>query len=274
MPESNGFLVRPKLYSSGGLIPLRSAALADDKMLAAAEAEGLKEDLLSLASSTQRGFKASREERRRAKNLAEALEKLNPTEEPARSYYEGNSSDDSGGAGSADLSGKWTLVSTDARDITTLDSGGPFAPSKLGRIGQECSPPVIKNVIEWKKPDWATALPFSGGDDARVLQKVCCEGVAKREDPRTVDLKIVGLDIVGDQGETKQSSEIASDIVKRIQGGPAGLVGESPIEVRGFVKPPFGKFEILYLDEQMRIIQTYQGYLAVNVRQTPGEEWF
>ena len=80
MPESNGFLVRPKLYSSGGLIPLRSAALADDKMLAAAEAEGLKEDLLSLASSTQRGFKASREERRRAKNLAEALEKLNPTE--------------------------------------------------------------------------------------------------------------------------------------------------------------------------------------------------
>ena len=203
-----------------------------------------------------------------------ALEKLNPTEEPARSYYEGNSSDDSGGAGSADLSGKWTLVYTDARDITTLDSGGPFAPSKLGRIGQECSPPVIKNVIEWKKPDWATALPFSGGDDARVLQKVCCEGVAKREDPRTVDLKIVGLDIVGDQGETKQSSEIASDIVKRIQGGPAGLVGESPIEVRGFVKPPFGKFEILYLDEQMRIIQTYQGYLAVNVRQTPGEEWF
>ena len=162
----------------------------------------------------------------------------------------------------------------DTRDITTLDSGGPFAPSKLGRIGQECSPPVIKNVIEWKKPDWATALPFSGGDDARVLQKVCCEGVAKREDPRTVDLKIVGLDIVGDQGETKQSSEIASDIVKRIQGGPAGLVGESPIEVRGFVKPPFGKFEILYLDEQMRIIQTYQGYLAVNVRQTPGEEWF
>ena len=35
----------------------------------------------------------------------------------------------------------------------------------------------------------------------------------------------------------------------------------------------FGTFEILYLDEEMRIIRTGQNYLAVNTR-IRDDEWF
>merc|ERR1712157_332605 len=129
--------------------------------------------------------------------LTEILQRNNPTETPATAFYE------------------------DAPDITTLDSGGPFPAAKLGRIGQECSPPFIKNVIEWKRPEWLPeSLPFSGNANSRVLQKVACEASASREDPLTIDLKLVGLDLLGD-GAT------SSD-------GPGTFFEKNPVELRGF----------------------------------------
>ena len=71
-----------------------------------------------------------------------------------------------------------------------------IGPAKLGRIGQECSPPFIKNVIEWKRPDWASSLPFSGTKSSRVLQKVCCKGSSNPSKPAVVDLKLVGLEFL------------------------------------------------------------------------------
>jgi hypothetical protein len=128
----------------------------------------------------------------------------------------------------------------------------------LGRIGQECSPPYIKNVIEWKRPDWASSLPLSGSDSDRVLQKVCCKGSANKNKPSTVDLKLVGLEITGDENGNSN-------------GGPAALFRNFPVELEGPLSLTFGKFDILYLDDDMRITRTYQGYTAINVR---GDEWF
>lgn len=245
------------------------------------EAMRLKDDLLALAESTNRGFEASREEKRKVKDIVEKLAKLNPTAEPAASYYDDGDkkSYDADGDNSSepDLAGKWTLIYTDAPDITSLDtSNNPLATSKLGRIGQLCAPPYIKNVIEWKRPDIAKSLPFelpfSGSDDDRVLQKVVTEASAKPSDPLTVDLKIAGLELVGDRAD--EDDDDNSNFLSRIQAGPAGIIGPTPLELRGFLTAPFGRFKVKYLDEEFRIIETYQGFLACNVRQMPGEEWF
>mmetsp|Transcript_18424 Transcript_18424/g.22125 ORF Transcript_18424/g.22125 Transcript_18424/m.22125 type:complete len:340 (+) Transcript_18424:82-1101(+) len=265
----------------------------------APEAIRLKEDLLALASVTKRGFASSKEQRQKAKDIVYDLASYNPTKNPASPYY---SSKDSGGmvyegtCTSTDgsdlptLAGKWTLIYTDAPDITGLD-GGPLATAKLGRIGQECTPPLIKNVIEWRRPDWAASLPFSGSDDSRVLQKVCVEASAKPEKPFEVDLKIVGLDVMALNGNSRGGDTNGMDsadndndntallnnlhkLPETIQqdGIPVGLLKSNPIELRGPLTVPFGQFEILYLDDEMRIIKTGQNYIAVNVRDE--EEWF
>lgn len=216
-----------------------------------------KQDLKNLSLLTDRGFKASRADRQKAKDIVAILAKNNPTAEPASAYY--TDSAKSFNNDKATLYGKWTLIYTDAPDITSLSNSGPTA--QLGKIGQECNPPLIKNVIEWKRPDWASSLPFSGNENSRILQKVCCEGVANPNKPTEVDLKIVGLDLLGVDEENFDSSNNSFN-------GPASLLKQlGPLELRGFLKPPFGKFEILYLDEEMRVIRTYQGYLAVNIRE-------
>ena len=165
------------------------------------------------------------------------------------------------------------MIYTDAPDITSLDSSGPFATAKLGRIGQECNPPSIKNVIEWQRPDWAANLPFSGSESSRVLQKVCCEGVAKSDKPTTVDLSIVGLEINGRESSSEDSSS-SNGLIDSILNGPSAFFESNPIALSGPLTAPFGKFDILYLDGDMRITKTYQGYYAVNTRISKEDEWF
>lgn len=162
------------------------------------------------------------------------------------------------------------MIYTDAPDITSLDNNGPFATAKLGRIGQECNPPSIKNVIEWQRPDWAANLPFSGSESSRVLQKVCCEGVANSD--KTVDLSIVGLEING-RGSSEEISS-SSGLMNSVLNGPSAFFESNPIELKGILTAPFGKFDILYLDDDMRITKTYQGYYAVNTRISKEDEWF
>jgi len=242
-------------------------------------AAALKCELQNLSERTNRGFQASAADREKAKEIIFDLARLNPTPEPASPYYstEGPLSEPSSPAPT--LAGKWTLIYTDAPDITGLDtSRNPFSTAKLGRIGQECNPPYIKNVIEWLRPDWAKDLPFSGSDDSQVLQKVVTSASAGSEKPLTVDLKIAGLEL--EAGSTETFSTIGnaepSDLVSRIQqqGIPAGLLSINPVDLKGPLNPPFGQFEILYLDEDFRMIKTGQNFLAVNQRIQPGEEWF
>lgn len=231
------------------------------------EAARLKDDLIALAAATRRGFSASRSDRERAKRIIGDLSGRSPSDEPASAYYGGGGGSDN----RASLAGKWTLVYTDAPDITSLE-GGPLSTAKLGRIGQECFPPSIKNVIEWRRPDWASSLPFSaaGGEGSRVIQKVCCEGSATSKGPKTVDLKLLGLELSGasDGGADGAGAGGLSALLK----GPAALLEDNPVKLQGPLTAPFGKFDILYLDDDMRITRTYQGYYAVNIREE--EDWF
>ena len=235
------------------------------------DADRIKQEFLALADRTNRGFEASSTERKDAKELITKLSSFNPTKEPAAPYYK----DSDRSYESSTLSGKWTLVYTDAPDITSLNtSNNPLATAKLGRIGQECAPPYIKNVIEWKRPDWASSLPLSGSSDSRILQKVVTIGEADPSKPFAVDLKVGGFELIA--GDSSSSSRGVNDFASVIQekGIPAGLLSLNPVDLKGPLNPPFGKFEVLYLDDEFRVIRTYQGYLAANRRIQPGEEWF
>eukprot|EP00979_Chaetoceros_neogracilis_P017316 scaffold10203_cov272-Chaetoceros_neogracile.AAC.15 len=191
----------------------------------------------------------------------------------------------------------------------TIPSPPPL--SKLGRIGQECDAVAgtIVNVIEWKQPDfidWFDKVNKSDDSDSpsddgtsgpRVLQKVVCEATADPARPKQVDLQLVGFELVGETEDrgNRQSSEsedngdgsgsgtrdfnpfnpfglpLPFSSLEDLKDGPARLLKNNPVKLRGPLKAPFGKFEILYLDEDMRIIKTGQGYYAVNIR---GEVWF
>ena len=116
------------------------------------EVSNLKREFIELADRTNRGFTASAADKKKANDLVRSLKLLQTISDPARTYYDpsATSSVSSGNDGSKNsISGKWTLIYTDAPDITGLDtSRNPFSTAKLGRIGQECTPPYIKNVIE------------------------------------------------------------------------------------------------------------------------------
>lgn len=228
----------------------------------------LRDELLQLAEETSKGFKSSNAQKQRAKEIVNALSKYNPTTEPAAPYYESTATDTTL---APSLKGKWDLVYTDAPDITSLDtSWNPLATAKLGRIGQECNPPFIKNVIEWRKPDWADSLPLAGTKDARILQKVCTQASADPSNPMKVNLKLAGIELVAPPSNKSGTNDLQQDIEQ--EGLAVGLLRNNPLELKGPLTAPFGQFEVLYLDEEMRIIRTYQNYLAVNVRCK--EEWF
>jgi hypothetical protein len=261
--------------------------------------QALKLSLLFQAKDAKRGFGATNTERKEILDIITQLSALNPTAEPAAAYYENNlrTNLDDGPT----LSGKWTLVYTDAPDITSLDPSSsssalipPPPPSaKLGRIGQECDAGenTISNIIEWKRPDWLGNILNNGNEEqndgkeseSRVLQKVVCEASASPEKPFVVDLKLVGFELVGetDNDESGDDSGSASafpslpgmpSISSILNQGPAAILAKNPVSLRGPLKAPFGMFEIQYLDEEMRIIKTGQGYYAVNLRDS--QPWF
>lgn len=242
---------------TGGPFDIDSEPSLPDEVIA------LKEQLLVLADQTSRGFQASDQQRKAARRIIFRLATYNPTAEPVRAYYpsSGPVTDNQ----KPSLTGKWTLVYTDAPDITSLQ-GNLLA--ELGRIGQECHPPTIKNVIEWRQPAWAAGLPLAGPSSSRVLQKVVTQAKSDPKKPLLVDLDLAGVQVETDASAA--SSNLAAAIAE--QGLVAGLVGMQPLDLQGPLKAPFGQFEVLYLDDEMRIIKTGQNYVAVNVR--PEVEWF
>ena len=275
--------------------PLSSSSSSDDDNddnEVAVVIKNLKDELQQIATRTNRGFKGSSNDRQVARDLITKLSKYNPTKEPASPYYYNDNSGNGGGDGDDDesisssptLSGKWTLIYTDAPDITSLDRTTPTA--KLGRIGQECSPPYIKNVIEWLKPDWVPSkLPFSGTTSSRILQKVVTTGTSSPTNPLVVNLSVAGLELQAgkktknantDDSDTKTNSN-SNNIVQKVQedGLPVGLLSSNPIDLKGPLNPPFGKFTVLYLDNELRVIQTNQNFVAVNRRIiSDDDEWF
>jgi hypothetical protein len=105
-------------------------------------------------------------------------------------------------------------------------------------------------------------LPFAGTKASKILQKVCTKATASPDQPMLVNLELAGIDLVAPPSTGGGNGNLQQDIEQ--EGLPVGLL--RPLTA------PFGQFEILYLDEELRIIRTSQNYLAVNMRAK--EEWF
>jgi PAP_fibrillin len=244
--------------------------------------EALKEVLKEIARQSSRGFQATQSQRKRAEEVLEELSRLNPSQDPARDYYP-NPGVNGSSPHSSSLCGKWTLIYTDAPDIVGL--GAPNVLAELGRIGQHCDPPFIKNVIEWKRPAWSTDLLSSllpsnvaPALPRRVLQKVITKARASSEEPLRVQLDVAGLQVSFDE-ETALSSEDGGENNSGTTVQARGLFGSylsnAILDVQGPLSLPFGEFRVLYLDDAFRAIRTFQGYIAVNVRiQSTGDAWF
>ena len=82
--------------------------------------------------------------------------------------------------------------------------------------------------------------------------------------PTVVDLKLVGLEIISGASENEGGMIDSS--------GPASFFQNFPVTLEGPLSLTFGQFEVLYLDDDMRITRTFQGFTAVNVREKT--EWF
>jgi PAP_fibrillin len=249
----------------------------------------LRDELIELGKRTERGFKASRSDRERAEQLIFDLAEYNQVREPVRTYYGNNNHNATTGPPS--IQGKWTLVYTNAPDITSLGVPSPFVT--LGRIGQDCSnPPYISNVIEWCSPSWANQIPFLVGknnkpnEPARILQKVVTFGSAVPASPAVVDLNVAGLQLSsGSTSTSNESNDRINDLRAAIEedGVIVGVVKQQQkdkpnidlLKLDESRQPPFGSFEILYLDDTFRITKTSRNHYAINVRiQTPEDEWF
>ena len=250
--------------------------LSDDPQLKSSfqqRREALKQELMRWSEQTERGFRATSSEQGTVKDIIFELAKYNPTESPATAYYENGMA-----SNRTSLAGKWTLIFTDAPDITGLESNNPFV--ELGRIGQECEPPTIANVIEWKAPEWVDNSPLvpsflkgqQNANDRRIIQKVVTQGKASPRNPSLVNLDVAGLKV---EASKRESSGTGFQESIEQRGLIAGLLEQRPLDLQGPLKAPFGTFEIIYLDDTMRITRTGQNFFAVNRRIQDGdEEWF
>mmetsp|Transcript_97808 Transcript_97808/g.174230 ORF Transcript_97808/g.174230 Transcript_97808/m.174230 type:complete len:244 (+) Transcript_97808:44-775(+) len=186
-----------------------------------------RRSLLEAIAPLDRGFSATREQRSQVSEKLSALVRLNPEPDPT-----------------SKIGGEWTLIYTDAPDIIGIPTG-PL--SSLGRIGQEidASAGTIANVIEYRPSQLASNAVVAAQEDALVQRVFTDFSVSS---PTTVDLKIRGLGFL-------PRKVLGFELPEALQ-----------LSLKGPLSLPFGRFEILYLDEEVRIIRTGQGWLSVNRR--------
>ena len=145
------------------------------------------------------------------------------------------------------------LAYSDAPDILGL-RGGPLA--KLRRIGQQIDADArtIDNVIEYVPADWLRGpFVFNGvAADDSLQQRVLLSYETKGS---RVDIKICGTSI-------KPATVLG-----------VNLLAAPPLTLEGGISLPFGSFELLYNDGDLRVVKTAQGYWGVNRRLPPGQGW-
>jgi hypothetical protein len=252
-----------------------------------------KTKVQALAFRTQSGFQATPTDQRRMRFLIQQLALLNPTSEPAAAYYatqQTNATTTSSttttqpSSSSSSLTGRWTLVYTDAPDILTLADNEAVA--RVQRIGQECDTSTISNVIEWIAPRWINVLvPPNNSPQlpVRAIQKVVTQATASPDAPTKVNLRLQGLQVqwefpmsTHNENKDDRNDDTNSNSSKRSSSSTPPPWWPTPqnLRLQGPTTAPFGSFEILYLDNELRIIRTSQGYYAINRRNTPETEWF
>ena len=195
-----------------------------------------KSALFALLDGIDRGFAASSSQRKAVTSALEALKAVNPRPTD----------------GAIGLSGDWELLYTDAPDILGLKNAGPLA--ELRRVGQQIDAEAgtIENVIEYAPASWLPLDAISASED-RVQQRVCLTYEVEKGTRCVCQVNTFGVNPQTFFGVNLRSS-------------PPLKLPEAPFKV------PFGNFDVLYNDGDIRVVRTIQGYYGVNRRITAEEE--
>jgi len=219
----------------------RTMCLATALLLASAA--GLpRQALLDAIKPLDRGFRATSDERKRVAGLITTLASTAPA------------------LSAEGLGGEWELLWSDAPDIvgssfgTITGAGGLSSPfADAARIGQsiDAAAGTIANVIEYRPPAWlASAAPGLASD--RLQQRVL---LAYTTSGTRCELTVRG-----------------AVVAPRMALG-VSLLALPPLTLQGDLSLPFGSFEVLYNDGELRAVRTKQGYFGVNRRLPDGQSW-
>ena len=182
------------------------------------------------------GLDATAEQRREISAILANLAQSNPNPRPA-----------------TDLDGGWELIYSDAPDVVGLARSGPLL--RLLRVGQQIDKTegTIANIIEFGPRSWLP-LAAANAEGDRFQQRVL-------------------LKYEVDEGGTQCTLTLTGAGL-----APKTLLGVSldsvpPLKLEGPLGLPFGTFECLYNDGDVRVVRTAQGYYGVNQRLGPDENW-
>ena len=104
----------------------------------------------------------------------------------------------------------------------------------------------------------------------RILQKVITQALAEPDEPYKVNLLLKGLQVEWEMPEDENDNNDTEGLLS-----PSSWWPTSPLQLQGPLTAPFGSFQVLYLDDEIRVVQTNQGYYAINKRSNTAEtEWF
>ena len=191
------------------------------------EREALKQTMLQLGASYDRGFGASPKARKDAESTIVALELLNPETWAAQGIL---------GNETSPLEGSWRMVWTNAQDVLVL---GASPVATIGAIYQVFDPPVVTNIIDFI-PRAQALLPPSLAMNTQVRAEVTTRASIRPNYPNRIglDFEKVALQPIEILGQKVSLPPLGFDLPR------ISLPEDGP-----------GYFDTTYLDEEMLIIR-------------------
>jgi len=219
------------------------------------QAEKLKQELILLGASYDRGFGASPSARTKAKRIIQDLESCNPETFASRGIDGNNNDDDATGGGSSlsssPLQGSWRMIWTNAPDVLVL---GASPLSNVGAIYQVFDPPLVTNIIDFI-PKSQSLLP-SIIPPSLIRAKVSTRASSRSDGNAKMR---IGLSF---EAVELNPVELLGQSVKGVL-PPLGIkLPQIPLFANPETSP--GYFDVTYLDEELLIIQqSGQGLFAL-----------
>lgn len=229
-----------------------------DTIRDAPERYRLKQDLILMGASYDRGFGASPSARHKVDDMIQELSAMNPCTDAARNiqghhHYHSGATTGEQVEEPSPLRGNWRLVWTTAQDVLAMNAS-PF--TAVGAIHQVVEPPIITNIVdlipraqELMAPDKIRSTLFRG--------KVTSRATADRNhhnNMMTVDLtfesvNIKAVEILGQQ--TNSALPALGFNLPKLPGTPSRGIGSSSASASA--SSSTRQVDILYLDKDMLI---------------------
>jgi len=214
-------------------------AVVDDNIENSDQAQSIKNELLQICASYDRGFGATPRIRKQVDELISRLEAFNPTPVNAARGIDGEYSSE----GPAPLEGAWRMVWTTALDVLNLGAS-PFALP--GAIYQVIEPPVATNIIDLI-PRVQNFLP------ATFPSSLVRAEVKTRASLRPNNSNRVGLNFEAVKLKPVEVLGIKADSLPPLsfnlpQINVEDLPGVDPATAPGF-------FDVIFLDHEMLVIR-------------------